>query len=188
MFTNLNSPTSWHYTRFKGTSNLSTNLEAWKNHCGFISYNMPYSNDQNGALTKKAYEALKWLSKNNKFYKNIKTDRQLFDIISEIPNKRVLADFNGQLFLKVISKKPNKDAGNEDFEFERLPLAMKNTTFKKIEDIPDDVQNTVADIVSATKGNRYLESLLFFNLYPNGEGGLEINEKRFIDSGVTPNV
>ena len=57
VFTRLDTKIPYYYARFKGSNYLSTNLDAWRNYCGYISYNMEYSKSNYGEMTENAFKA-----------------------------------------------------------------------------------------------------------------------------------
>ena len=118
IFSKYRLPNNYQYMRFKGTSSLSTNLEAWHLHCGLISYNMDYTKHFSNSHSLKGLAALKYLSKHNRHYQNLQLNKNLFNLV-ESTDQRPLGNLNGELFLKVINQRPNKSAGLDDFTFNR---------------------------------------------------------------------
>lgn len=73
--------------------------------------------------------------------------------------------------------------GETKFETEAVGLSStsNHVSFDMVETSPD-VTETVAKIVNSTKGSVDLESLLFYNLYPSGENGMNVNESEFTNN------
>ena len=154
---------------------------------------MDYTKHFSNSLSLKGLAALKYLSKHNRHYQNLQLNENLFNLV-ESTDQRLLGNFNGELFLKV-NQGPNKSAGLDVFTFNRLPLGetkfeteavgltstSNHVSFDMVE-TSADVTETVAKIVNSTKGSVDLESLLFYNLYPSGENGMNVNESEFTNN------
>ena len=150
----------------KGEVGLSINLKAWSLCSGLVSFDTPYSKELNGILSERGEMALLFIRENNTLYQNLPENTELYNTVSS-SNERVLADYNGNLFTKIFSNSLSNEAGNEDFEFEHLPLGEYKYKFKSIL-IDTKTTECVKEIVGSTKYSEGIEVIVFFYLYPKG--------------------
>ena len=150
-------PNVFQYQRFRGRCGLSLNLKAWDEYCGLVGLNSTYSQSSPLAFhTPNSARALLWLRENNPIYNTITFNDAVAQVIRPL-NQQVYVNRDGFLYFKTRANIMMRNAGREDFAFERVPIA-------------ESIESELQTIYNATRLNANVEVLLFPWLFPTGEG------------------
>ena len=162
---------------------MSTNFNAWMNHAGLLSFNMPYHRQPGNELTDQGIVALRYLHTNNIHYTRLPYNESLFQVLDS-QNQRVYPNgYEGNLYMRIVNNGPNTEAVNDDFIIPRLPLGeMTNNVYRQEVEFENGERQMVRQVIDSTMNNDNLEAFVFFHIYPDGRNAMSLCYKKQLQS------